>query len=138
FNRLLRGDRGTSYTVLSADPAGLPHIRYVITLDVDTQLPRETARRLIGTLAHPLNQARFDPERRRVVEGYGVLQPRVNFHITAANRSLFTRIWATSAGVDPYATAVSDIYQDVFGAGTFTGKGIYDLDAFEHATGPAF
>src|SRR5262249_29125442 len=75
---------------------------------------------------------------RRVVEGYGVLQPRVSFHMPAANHSLFTRIWVGSAGIDPYSTAVSDVYQDLFGSGTFTGKGIYDVDAFEAATGHTF
>jgi cyclic beta-1,2-glucan synthetase len=138
FNRLLRGDRNTTYALLSSDPAALPRIRFVITLDADTQLPREAAERLIGTLAHPLNRARFDSDGRRVVAGYGVLQPRVSFHMPASRRSLFTRIWASSAGIDPYSTAVSDVYQDLFGAGTFTGKGIYDLDAFEKAVGHTF
>ena len=138
FNRLLRGDRSTSYAVCSTDPDELPHIRYVITLDVDTQLPREAARRLVGTLAHPLNCARFEPAQGRVVEGYGVLQPRISFLLTAANRSYFTRIWAASAGVDPYSSAVSDIYEDLFGSGTFTGKGIYDVDAFHEAVGHTF
>jgi cyclic beta-1,2-glucan synthetase len=152
FNRLLRGARDTSYAVCSGDPATLPHTRFVITLDVDTQLPREAARRLVGTLAHPLNRARYEPPPEpsptrggragrgvgRVVEGYGVLQPRVSFHLPAATRSLFARIWVGSAGIDPYSTAVSDVYQDLFGAGTFTGKGIYDVDAFEAATGHTF
>src|SRR5262249_8511056 len=138
FNRLLRGDRATSYAVQSGDPAALPHIRFVITLDADTQLPRGAARRLVGTLAHPLNRPRFDPAAGRVVEGCGVLQPRIGFHLPAANRSLFTRIWVSSAGIDPYSTAVSDVYQDLFGAGSFTGKGIYDVDAFEAATGHTF
>jgi cyclic beta-1,2-glucan synthetase len=138
FNRLLRGAQDTSYAVCSGDPAELPHIRFVITLDVDTQLPREAARRLVGTLAHPLNRARFDPAEGHVVEGYGVLQPRVSFHMVAASRSLFARTWVGSAGIDPYSTAVSDVYQDLFGAGTFTGKGIYDVDAFEAATGHTF
>ena len=138
FNRLLRGDRNTSYTVRSSAVEELPRIRFVITLDFDTQLPHETARRLVGTLAHPLNQARFDASQGRVVEGYGILQPRISFHLPAAHRSRFTRIWVGSAGVDPYSAAVSDIYQDLFGAGTFTGKGIYDLDAFESATGNTF
>jgi cyclic beta-1,2-glucan synthetase len=138
FNRLLRGDRTTSYVVCSGNPSDLPRIRYVITLDVDTQLPRETARRLVGTLAHPLNRACFDPHQGRVVEGYGVLQPRLGMQPTAANKSWFTRIWASSPGIDPYATAVSDIYQDLFGVGTFTGKGIYEVDAFEAATGRTF
>ena len=138
FNRLLRGDHSTSYAVTSAPVNALPHVRYVITLDADTVLPRETARRLIGTLAHPLNQARFDPQRRRVVAGYGVLQPRVSFLYRTGMRSLFARLFAHSAGVDPYSAAASDVYQDLFGSGSFTGKGIYDPDAFDLATGPAF
>ncbi len=138
FNRLLRGARDTSYAVCSGDLTGLRQTRFVITLDVDTQLPREAARRLVGTLAHPLNRPRYDPAAGRVVEGYGVLQPRVSFHLLAATRSLFARIWVGSAGIDPYSTAVSDVYQDLFGTGTFTGKGIYDVDAFEAATGHTF
>jgi cyclic beta-1,2-glucan synthetase len=138
FNRLLLGDRNTSYTVCSGDVEELPRIRYVITLDLDTEMPHETARRLIGTLAHPLNQPRFDSQQRRVIEGYGVLQPRISFHLPASMRSRFTRIYVGSAGVDPYSAAVSDIYQDLFGAGSFTGKGIYEVDAFESATGDTF
>jgi cyclic beta-1,2-glucan synthetase len=138
FNHLLRGDRGTSYGVCSADLGKLPYTRYVITLDADTVLPRDAAHRLVGAIAHPLNHAQFDPQAGRVVAGYGVLQPRISFHIPAANRSLFTRVWAASAGIDPYSTAVSDAYQDLFGTGSFTGKGIYDVDAFTEATGPAF
>ncbi len=138
FNRLLRGDHGTSYEICSGDPNTLPHIRYVITLDVDTVLPRDAAHRLVGTIAHPLNAAQFDAQQGRVVAGYGVLQPRISFHIPAANRSLFTRIWAASAGIDPYSAAVSDVYQDLFGTGSFTGKGIYDVDAFIAAVGDAF
>ena len=93
------------------------------------------ARRLVGTLAHPLNSPRFDPAHGRVVEGYGVLQPRVSFHLVAATRSRFAALLAASGGIDPYSTAVSDIYMDLFGLGSFTGKGIYDVDAFEAATG---
>src|SRR5205823_778691 len=89
FNRLLRGDRGTSFTVLSGDPGRLPSIHYVITLDADTQLPREAAPRLIATLAHPLNHPRFDPVRQRVIRGYGVLQPRISMSLTGAQRTLF-------------------------------------------------
>jgi cyclic beta-1,2-glucan synthetase len=138
FNRLLRGARDTSYSVLSADPAGLPRIRFVITLDADTQMPRDTAGRLVGTLAHPLNQPRFDPIQERVVAGYGVLQPRISFHLTAATHSRFAALLATSGGIDPYSTAASDAYMDLFGEGSFTGKGIYDVDAFEAATGHNF
>jgi cyclic beta-1,2-glucan synthetase len=137
FNRLLRGARDTGYTTLSADPDSLPRVAFVLTLDADTRIPHEAARRLIGTLAHPLNRPRFDPARRRVVEGYGVLQPRVSF-LLDGRRSLFGSVWAASAGVDPYSTAVSDVYMDLFGLGSFTGKGIYDVDAFEAATGRTF
>ena len=101
FNRLLRGDRETSYAVLSADPASLPRIRFVITLDADTQMPRDTAGRLVGTLAHPLNRPRFDAADGRVVEGYGVLQPRVSFHLTAATHSRFAALLAASGGHRP-------------------------------------
>jgi cyclic beta-1,2-glucan synthetase len=138
FNRLLRGARDTSYTVQSGDLERLPSIRFVITLDADTRLPREAARRLVGTLAHPLNQPRFDPALGRVVEGFGVLQPRVSLSLEAATRSLFARWFTGSAGIDPYTTAVSDVYQDLFGRGTFTGKGIFDVDAFEAAVGHTF
>jgi cyclic beta-1,2-glucan synthetase len=138
FNRLLLGSVDTSYSVTSVAIKDVPRVRFVITLDSDTQLPRETASRLIGILAHPLNAPRFDPALRRVVRGYGVLQPRVSFSLTAARRTRFTRLLAGSAGIDPYTTASSDVYQDLFGLGTFTGKGIYDVRAFEAATGPAF
>ena len=138
FNRLLRGAHDTSFSVVSGDLAQLPPVRFVITLDADTGLPLETARRLVGTLAHPLNRPHFDPARGRVVAGYGVLQPRVSLSLVAGTRSLFARVLASSAGLDPYTTAVSDVYQDLFGRGTFTGKGIYDLDAFEASTGQAF
>jgi cyclic beta-1,2-glucan synthetase len=138
FNKLLLGSNDTSFAVTSVAANGVPRVRFVITLDSDTQLPRETASRLIGTLAHPLNAPRFDPALRRVVNGHGVLQPRVSFSLTAARRTRFTRLLAGSAGIDPYTTASSDVYQDLFGLGTFTGKGIYDVRAFEAATGPAF
>ena len=139
FNRLLRGDRDTSYTVAAAATRrDCRAIRFVITLDADTQMPRDTAGRLVGTLAHPLNRPRFDPATGRVVEGYGVLQPRVSFHLTAATHSRFAALLAASGGIDPYSTAASDAYMDLFGLGSFTGKGIYDVDAFEAATGKTF
>ncbi|MDB5352254.1 MAG: cellobiose phosphorylase [Planctomycetota bacterium] len=138
FNRLLRGASDTSYAALSDDPALLRDIRFVITLDADTQMPRDTARRLVGTIAHPLNQPRFDPAVGRVVEGYGVLQPRVSFPLTAASHSRFAAVLAASGGIDPYSSAASDTYMDLFGLGSFTGKGIYDVDAFEAATGHTF
>ena len=109
-------------------------VRYVITLDADTRLPRDAARRLVGTMAHPLNRPAFDAGAGRVVDGYAVLQPRIT-PTMPTNRlgSLFQRIFAGPAGVDPYAAAVSDVYQDLFGEGSYTGKGIYEIDTFEAA-----
>jgi cyclic beta-1,2-glucan synthetase len=130
FNRLLRGAKDTSYHVHVGDPAVLPSIRYCLTLDSDTQLPLHAARKLIGIIAHPLNRPRFDPRLRRVTEGYGILQPRVSVTMASAAGSLFARVYAGHTGVDPYTTAVSDTYQDLFKEGTFTGKGLYDVDAF--------
>ena len=130
FNRMLRGAQDTSFSIVSGDVSLLPRIRYVITLDADTCLPMGTAKRLIGAMAHPLNRAVLSEERGKVAAGYGILQPRISVSILGANRSMFTRIFAGQGGIDPYTTAVSDIYQDIFDEGIFTGKGIYDVDAF--------
>ena len=111
----------------------LPTIRYCLTLDSDTRLPRDTAKKLLGVMAHPLNQPHLDPVARRVTQGYGILQPRVSVTMASAAGSLFARIYAGHTGVDPYTTAVSDLYQDLFGEGIFTGKGLYDVDAFSAA-----
>jgi cyclic beta-1,2-glucan synthetase len=138
FNRLIRGASETTFNVLSAGPDRLPRPQFVITLDADTQMTRDTARRLVASLAHPLNRPRFDAREGRVVEGFGVLQPRISFHLTAAMHSRFAAILATSGGIDPYSTAASNTYMDLFGVGSFTGKGIYDVDAFEAATGATF
>ncbi len=137
FNRLLRGAKDTTY-VLDELPAYLARVQHVITLDADTGLPRDTARRLIGTLIHPLNRPVLDEAQRQVVRGYGLLQPRINIVVTAATRSLFTRVYAGDGGVDPYTTAVSDVYQDLFGEGIYTGKGIYDVDVFNSVLGQRF
>ena len=135
LNRLLRGATDTTFLGVGGDAAVIPAaVRYVITLDADTRLPRDTARRLIGKLAHPLNQPRFDAESGRVVEGYAVLQPRVTPALPMDREgSLFQRIVSCSPGIDPYAAAMSDVYQDLFGEGSYAGKGIYDIDAFESA-----
>jgi cyclic beta-1,2-glucan synthetase len=130
FVRLLRGDPGTSYTVMRGDLSALPRVRYLVSLDRDTRLPRGAARALLGVAVHPLNRARYDPRERRVTEGYGMLQPRVSVTYESAAGSLFARIYAGHTGVDPYTTAVSDTYQDLFGEGIFTGKGLIDVDAF--------
>ena len=109
-------------------------MRYVITLDADTRLPRGAVGRLVGTIAHPLNRPSFDDETGRVTEGYGILQPRITPTLPAEQGgSIFQRIFAGSAGIDPYSSAVSDVYQDLFQEGSFTGKGIYDVDAFDSA-----
>jgi cellobiose phosphorylase len=133
FNRLLRGATDSSFVVQVGAPEVLPHIRYCITLDTDTRLPRDVARQLIGVIEHPLNRPRLDPRLRRVVEGYGILQPRVSVTLASAAGSLFARVYAGHTGVDPYTTAVSDTYQDLFGEGSFTGKGLYDVDVFTAA-----
>src|SRR3989454_7458152 len=133
FNRLLRGATDTSFVVTHGDVSILGSIRYVITLDSDTQLPMEAGRRLVGTLSHPLNRPRFDSRLRRVTEGYGVLQPRVQVSIESASRTTFAQVFAGHVGVDPYTTAVSDVYQDLFHEGSYVGKGIYDVDAFHAA-----
>ena len=130
FNRLLLNDKPTSYATQVGDLSILHEIKFVITLDADTSLPQDSAARLIATLAHPLNQAEFSEDGRSISAGYTVLQPRVEIKPTSANRSLFSRIYAGNAGFDLYTLAVSDVYQDLFGEGSYVGKGIYDVAAF--------
>jgi len=133
FNALLRGSSDTSFVVRVGDCDLLHGVRYCLTLDSDTRLPRDAARKLIGVIAHPLNRPHFDAELGRVTEGYGILQPRVSVTMASAASSRFARLYAGHTGVDPYTTAVSDTYQDLFGEGIFTGKGLYDVDAFSAA-----
>jgi cyclic beta-1,2-glucan synthetase len=122
FNHFLRGGARDAFSTVVGNTEPLGAVRYVITLDSDTVLPRGSAALLVGAMAHPLNR------------GYGILQPRVGISLESANRSLFASISSGHPGVDPYTTAVSDVYQDLFAAGSYTGKGIYDVDAFEAAT----
>jgi cyclic beta-1,2-glucan glucanotransferase len=131
FNRLVLGQGNTSFIVRTADDALLRNIRYVITLDTDTQLPRDAARKLVGAALHPLNRPVIDQTVNRVVKGYGILQPRVSISLESGSRTRFARIFSGNTGVDPYTTAVSDVYQDLFGEGSFTGKGLYDVKAFD-------
>ncbi|OYV93265.1 MAG: carbohydrate-binding protein, partial [Acidobacteria bacterium 21-70-11] len=135
FNRLLRSAADTGFSVKVGDLSILPSVRYVLTLDADTRLPRGAARTLIGIISHPLNRPVVDAALRRVTEGYGILQPRVSVNLASAGGSLFARVYAGHTGVDPYTTAVSDTYQDLFGEGVFTGKGLYDVDAFQATVG---
>ncbi|HEY3276174.1 MAG TPA: glucoamylase family protein [Syntrophorhabdaceae bacterium] len=131
FNRLLAGNEATSFIVLAGDLTILPDVRYVITLDADTILPRGEAFRLIGTLAHPLNRARLDERTGEITGGYTLLQPRIQIRPPGAGRSRFMRLFAGDTGFDLYSRAISDIYQDLFGEGIYVGKGIYDVAAFE-------
>jgi cyclic beta-1,2-glucan synthetase len=135
LNRLLRGANDTSFLPLEGQKPTVPvGVRYVIVLDADTRLPRDTAKKLIGKIAHPLNRPVLDPASRRVVEGYAVLQPRVTAALpNRGEGSLFQRVFSSASGMDPYACAVSDVYQDLFGEGSYCGKGIYEVDLFEAA-----
>ncbi|MGB8328312.1 MAG: protein ndvB, partial [Steroidobacteraceae bacterium] len=137
LNRLLRGAADTTFMAIDGQaPVAPAGVRYVVTLDADTRLPRETVRRLVGKLAHPLNEPRFDRATGRIVEGYAVLQPRVTPSLPIGREgSAFQRIFSSMTGIDPYDAAVSDVYQDLFGEGSYAGKGIYDVDAFEAALG---
>jgi len=138
FNALLRGGSDDCFSLIVGDRSILPKVHFVITLDTDTQLPREAARQLAGTMAHPLNRPQFDPIRGVVTEGYGILQPRVGVSLPSASRSWFAKLFAGDVGIDPYTRAVSDLYQDLFQEGSFIGKGIYDVDAFQRAVAGRF
>jgi cellobiose phosphorylase len=138
FNALLRGGEQTAFSDIVGDWSILGSIKYVITLDTDTQLPRDAARTLIGNIAHPLNRPVYDADKGRIVEGYAILQPRASISLTSAGQSRFTKLFAGEAGIDPYTRQVSDVYQDIFGEGSFIGKGIYDVDAFRQAVDGRF
>jgi cyclic beta-1,2-glucan synthetase len=138
FNALLRGGAQAEFSDIVGDASILGSIKYVITLDTDTQLPRDAARTLIGNIAHPLNRPVYDADKGRIVEGYAILQPRVSISLTSAGQSRFTKLFAGESGIDPYTREVSDVYQDIFGEGAFIGKGIYDVDAFRQAVDGRF
>lgn len=132
FNRFLL-NQGDPFPVKTGDVAILKNIRYVITLDLDTGLPPGAAGKLVGTLAHPLNRAVVDPEANTILEGYGILQPRVDISVKSASRSRFASLLSGDTGFDIYTRAVSDVYQDLFGEGIFAGKGIYEVEIFQKA-----
>jgi cyclic beta-1,2-glucan synthetase len=133
FNRLLAGEQQTSYIVREGDPAGLSGVRLVITLDSDTLLPQGAAARLVGILAHPLNRPELDLRTGRVRAGYTVVQPQVAISPDSGNRSRFARLYSGDTSIDIYSRAVSNVYQDLFGAGIYVGKGIYDVSAFRRS-----
>ena len=127
LNNLLRGGFD-SFPIKVGDLSILSGIRFVITLDSDTELPRGSASRMVGTLAHPLNQAIIDPNRGIVTAGYGILQPRVGVSVQSSVRSRLASIYSGQTGFDIYTHATSDVYQDLYGEGIFVGKGIYEVD----------
>jgi cellobiose phosphorylase len=133
LNLLLRGEAPDRFSIVVGKTADLSNVRFVITLDTDTQLPRDAARLFVGAMAHPMNRARYDERMQRVSEGHGILQPGVADSLSGTNRSRYARLFGSEPGIDPYTRAVSDVYQDVFDEGSFIGKGIYDVDAFEQA-----
>ncbi len=130
FNLLLRGNTNTSY--INSKESIPSSIKYILTLDADTQMPIGMVAKLVGTMAHPLNKAHYDEVSKRVTEGYGILQPRVIAALPSrTNSSIFQKLFSGLCGMDPYSFASSDVYQDLFREGTYIGKGIYDIDAFE-------
>jgi len=138
LNALLRGGRTDGFSLVVGATGILAQVKYVITLDTDTQLPRDAARQFVGAMAHPLNTARFDEfgketSREVVTSGHAILQPRVSASLPGTNRSHYARLYGGEAGIDQYTRTVSDVYQDVFEEGSFIGKGIYDVDAFERS-----
>jgi cyclic beta-1,2-glucan synthetase len=133
LNSFLRGGAKDHFSAVVGETRILSNVKYVITLDMDTQLPRDAAWQFVGTMAHPLNRALYNEDKNRVCEGYGILQPRVAVSLPGMNRSRYAQLFGSEPGIDPYTRAVSDVYQDVFSEGSFIGKGIYDVDAFERA-----
>ena len=138
LNQLILNGTVDNFSLIIGEVGLLRNVRYVITLDTDTQLPRDTARQLVGTIHHPLNRAVYCPERQRVVEGYGVLQPRATISMSTSGKSRYQQLFGNDYGIDPYTKAVSDVYQDLFYEGSFIGKGIYDVAVFEQALADRF
>lgn len=129
FNSLIRGDKNTSYNVISGDIEKIYDAKYVITLDADTRLPRDAAKKLIGAVTHILNRPEIKND--KVIRGYGIMQPRVSISTVSSNKTMYSKIFSGETGIDTYSTAVSDVYEDLFAEGIYTGKGIYDVDAFQ-------
>jgi cyclic beta-1,2-glucan synthetase len=126
---LTMGDR-RPFSIIQGDLSILTKIKYVITLDADTELPRDSAWKLIGTMMHPLNRAVYDAAKGRITKGYGILQPRIGIRIPEAARSLYIRMQGNDGEIDQYTRATADLYQDLFCESSFTGKGIYDVALF--------
>lgn len=131
LNALLQGTGKKYFSVIVGDQNVFPQIKYVITLDEDTQLPLGAASKLIGTINHPLNQPWYDEKKKRITKGYGILQPRVDVSLPDETGSLYARLNGNDPGIDPYTRASSDVYQDLFAEGSFIGKGIYEVATFQ-------
>ena len=130
LNNLILGKRNGDFNLIIGDKEIYQHIKYVITLDADTQLPREAAWKMIATMAHPLNKPEYSEKKKRITEGYTILQPRVSNSLPEENSSLYAQIHGNEPGTDPYTKATSDVYQDLFAEGSFIGKGIFDVSTF--------
>jgi cyclic beta-1,2-glucan synthetase len=131
LNNLILGKPSNEFSEVTGEYSIYSSVKFVITLDTDTQLPRDSAWKMIGTLAHPLNHAVYSEKKKRIVDGYTILQPRVSNSLPDETSSSYARIHGNEPGTDPYTRAVSDVYQDLFGEGSFIGKGIYNVAAFE-------
>ncbi len=138
LNHLLRGRAKDRFSVIVGEEKIYTTVKYVITLDTDTQLPREAAGKLVGLMAHPLNLPVYDEQKKRIVKGYGIVQPRVAVSLHGSTRSYYTRLHENDSGIDPYTRLTSDLYHDIFSEGSFIGKGIYDVDVFEKVLGNRF
>ncbi len=130
LNTLLREPANSAFMLVVGRQECFPMIRYIITIDSDTQLPRDAASGIIAAMSHPLNRAEYNEKKQRVTDGYGILQPRVSLSLTGSSNSLYARMHGNDLGIDPYTRTTSDVYQDIFGEGSFIGKGIYDIDIF--------
>ncbi|MBA3285362.1 MAG: cyclic beta 1-2 glucan synthetase, partial [Nitrosopumilus sp.] len=138
LNHLLRGGAKDRFSVIVGAEKIYTTVKYVITLDTDTQLPREAAGKLVGLMSHPLNYPVYDEHKKRIVKGYGIVQPRVAVSLHGSTRSYYTRMHENDSGIDPYTRLTSDLYHDIFSEGSFIGKGIYEVDAFEKVLGNRF
>lgn len=138
LNSLIRGGPESDFTKIIGNREVLKKVKYVITLDTDTQLPRDSARQFIATMAHPLNKPGYNSRKHRITEGYTILQPRVAVSLQGTNKSKYAKLFGGDPGIDPYTRAISDVYQDLFGEGSFIGKGIYEVDSFEQVLNDRF
>lgn len=131
LNHLLRGNAKDRFSVVVGEESVYTTVKYIITLDADSQLPRDAAWKMVGVMAHPLNKPEYSEKQRRITDGYTIVQPRIAISLHGATRTLYTRMHESDSGIDPYTRVTSDVYQDLFADGSFIGKGIYDIDAFE-------